>query len=93
MITTGTEKLADPQGDGNDSLAVGDNETRRSLAHDLRHALFALRTGIDLLPQVRGDAQETAEIHALLKQEIANASKIAEQLLQDWQQRGPSKSD
>ena len=54
---------------------------RESLSHDLRHSLFALRTGIDLLPHVQQDPAHFSEVHRLLQKEISQASELLAELL------------
>lgn len=54
---------------------------RRQANHDLRHALFTLRTGIALLGQVREDPDKFAEVQQLLHHEVKAASDLVEELL------------
>jgi hypothetical protein len=51
------------------------------IQHDLRHALFTLRTGIALLEQVRDEPDKFAEVKQLLDQEVATASRLVDELL------------
>jgi hypothetical protein len=71
---------------GNSTLYNGSSswglDRRRCLQHDLRHALFTLRTGIALLGQVRDDPERTAELQQLLEHEVATASTLVDELLQ-----------
>lgn len=68
----------------------GDEGTRHSsLGHDLRHSLFALKTGIDLLPHVHGDRDEFLRVQALLVKEIAVATDLAKRLLAAAEHDGP----
>lgn len=56
-------------------------QAKSNLAHDLRHSLFALRTGIDLLPHVQQDPGEFRTVQELLAKEIGEATLLAKQLL------------
>jgi hypothetical protein len=56
-------------------------EPLRSAAHDLRHSLFALRTGIQLLSQVRDDAAQFNELRDLLDREVQTATDRLKDLL------------
>jgi signal transduction histidine kinase len=71
-----------------DSGTMSDNGTypaysdrEQVIQHDLRHALFTLRTGIALLEQVREDPEKFSEVKHLLDHEIANASDLVNELL------------
>jgi hypothetical protein len=56
-------------------------DRRRCLQHDLRHALFTLRTGIALLGQVREDPERFAELQQLLEHEVGTASTLIDELM------------
>lgn len=56
-------------------------DRRQIVHHDLRHALFTLRTGITLLEQVREDPAKFAEIHRLLQQELTTAAGLIDEVL------------
>jgi hypothetical protein len=56
-------------------------EPLRSAAHDLRHSLFVLKTGIQLLSQVRESETKFNELRALLENEIQTASEHLKELL------------
>lgn len=58
-----------------------ERELMLSLAHDLRHSLFALRTGIQLLAQVREDAVQFGELRDLLDKEVQACSEHLKELL------------
>ncbi|MBX3440542.1 MAG: hypothetical protein KF861_23835 [Planctomycetaceae bacterium] len=61
-----------------------DRETAESkLVHDLRHSLYALKTGIDLLPQLSADPRRFDEIHALLQREVSRASELAKRVVDE----------
>jgi hypothetical protein len=64
----------------NDS-PVSHTDPRQVIQHDLRHALFTLRTGIALLEQVREDPEKFAEIHQLLQQELTTTSRLIDEVL------------
>lgn len=70
--------------DGNstyDGNATWYSDRRQCLPHDLRHALFTLRTGIALLGQVREDPEKFAEVQQLLENEVGTASELVNELL------------
>ena len=52
-----------------------------SAAHDLRHSLYVLKTGIQLLSQVRDRETQFNELRTLLEKEIQIASDHLKELL------------
>lgn len=58
-----------------------DHEPHRALAHDLRHSLFVLRTGIQLLSQTRSDEARFDEVRELLEREVQTAADRLNELL------------
>ena len=67
----------------NDCTGSEGAERERTLIHDLRHSLFALRTGIELLPHIRDDREKFSEIQSVLHDEVRKASVILKELLED----------
>lgn len=65
----------------NNGRLSGYVDRRQALQHDLRHALFTLRTGISLLGQVRDDPARFSDVQQLLERELGTASGLIEELL------------
>lgn len=72
----------------NDCTGSEGTERERTLVHDLRHCLFALRTGIELLPHLREDKEKFQEIQSVLHEEVRKASVLLKELLEDQARAG-----
>jgi hypothetical protein len=55
-------------------------ERLRTASHDLRHCLYVLQQGIELLQAFREDVPQFERVAGLLKQEHAQACKLIEEL-------------
>ena len=56
------------------------NDRVRQLSHDLRHCLYTIRTGIELLRQTDGDAARV-EVLSLMENDQQVASRLIDELL------------
>ena len=66
---------------GSESLVQSRNEQVRELAHDVRHCLFTIRTGVLLLRETCNFGPDSQQLFELMQKDETQSDELIEKLV------------